>query len=104
MGHAAVWNSHPRKFGPDARSCRRCGNNHGLIRKYGLMMCRRCFRERAEEIGFLKVCLYRFLVLITCSHRLFPSPIRADEVNAHSCPNKPTILSWPRMPKMSPRI
>lgn len=34
---------------------RRCGNNHGLIRKYGLMMCRRCFRERAEEIGFLKM-------------------------------------------------
>lgn len=27
----------------------------GLIRKYGLNVCRRCFRERAADIGFLKV-------------------------------------------------
>ena len=32
-----------------------CANKHGLIRKYGLHMCRRCFRENAAEIGFLKV-------------------------------------------------
>jgi len=31
-----------------------CGAHQGLIRKYGLMICRRCFRERAEQIGFLK--------------------------------------------------
>jgi ribosomal protein S14 len=31
-----------------------CGAHQGLIRKYGLMICRRCFRERAEEIGFIK--------------------------------------------------
>ncbi len=30
-------------------------NHHGLIRKYGLMLCRRCFRELGEEIGFMKV-------------------------------------------------
>ncbi len=32
--------------------CVRCGNTHGVIRKYGLMLCRQCFREMAEELGF----------------------------------------------------
>ncbi|KAL5719066.1 hypothetical protein ACHQM5_011898 [Ranunculus cassubicifolius] len=32
-----------------------CGNPHGLIRKYGLMCCRQCFRSNAKEIGFIKV-------------------------------------------------
>ena len=27
----------------------------GLIRKYGLNICRQCFREKATDIGFLKV-------------------------------------------------
>ncbi|WAR19475.1 RS29-like protein [Mya arenaria] len=31
-----------------------CKNTHGLIRKYGLNMCRRCFREYAADIGFRK--------------------------------------------------
>jgi hypothetical protein len=35
---------------------RKCGAIKGVIRKYGLMICRRCFREKAEEIGFQKVC------------------------------------------------
>ena len=34
---------------------RMCANRHGLIRKYGLHICRQCFRENAAEIGFLKV-------------------------------------------------
>jgi len=34
--------------------CRKCGNNHGLIRKYHMMLCRRCFRENAISIGFRK--------------------------------------------------
>ena len=34
--------------------CRFCGNPHGLIRKYALFVCRRCFRERAEKLGFQK--------------------------------------------------
>ncbi|MEM0475289.1 MAG: 30S ribosomal protein S14 [Candidatus Norongarragalinales archaeon] len=36
------------------RKCRICGNVRGLIRKYGLYVCRKCFREHAEEIGFKK--------------------------------------------------
>ena len=29
----------------------------GLIRKYGLNMSRQAFREKAADIGFVKVCL-----------------------------------------------
>lgn len=37
---------------PRSRVCTaRCG----LIRKYHLFVCRRCFRERAAQIGFLKL-------------------------------------------------
>lgn len=32
-----------------------CSNHHGLIRKYGLNMCRRCFRQYANQIGFKKL-------------------------------------------------
>lgn len=32
-----------------------CGNQWGIIRKYGLDMCRQCFREYAKDMGFKKV-------------------------------------------------
>src|SRR5271154_6325469 len=32
-----------------------CAHKQGLIRKYGLMICRQCFRERSADIGFQKV-------------------------------------------------
>ena len=31
-----------------------CSNQGGLIRKYGMNICRQCFRERAKDIGFVK--------------------------------------------------
>jgi len=34
--------------------CRMCGNNKGLIKKYGLYYCRRCFKDIAEKLGFRK--------------------------------------------------
>jgi small subunit ribosomal protein S14 len=34
--------------------CERCGRKRGLIRSYGLHLCRQCFREKAEEMGFRK--------------------------------------------------
>ena len=46
--------SHPRKFGKDSRGCRVTGSCQGLIRKYGINMSRRTFREHAELIGFQK--------------------------------------------------
>jgi len=36
------------------KGCERCGRKRGLIRKYGLHLCRQCFREKAEEMGFKK--------------------------------------------------
>lgn len=36
------------------RKCRRCGRTHAHIRKYGLGLCRTCFRDIAPDIGFKK--------------------------------------------------
>lgn len=32
-----------------------CTHRAGLIRKYGLNICRQCFREKSADIGFQKV-------------------------------------------------
>jgi len=32
-----------------------CTHPAGLIRKYGLNICRQCFREKSADIGFVKV-------------------------------------------------
>ena len=42
--------------------CRCSGNQHGLIRKYGLNMTRRDFREKAETMGWTKVGLSALIV------------------------------------------
>ncbi|OXB72805.1 UNVERIFIED_CONTAM: hypothetical protein H355_011329 [Colinus virginianus] len=63
MGHQQLYWSHPRKFGQGSRSCRVCSNRHGLIRKYGLNMCRQCFRQYAKDIGFIKVPGYACLLV-----------------------------------------
>lgn len=31
-----------------------CSNQGGLIRKYGMNICRQCFRQYANDIGFVK--------------------------------------------------
>jgi ribosomal protein S14 len=43
-----------RYKGKGTRVCRNCGTSRGLIRKYGLNICRRCFREMGEALGFRK--------------------------------------------------
>lgn len=40
--------------GKGTRVCKNCGNARGLIRKYRLHICRRCFREIGEHLGFRK--------------------------------------------------
>ena len=40
--------------GKGQRKCRFCGSARGLIRAFDLRICRRCFREVGEEIGFRK--------------------------------------------------
>jgi len=34
--------------------CRICHNNKGMVRKYGINLCRRCFKDNALKIGFKK--------------------------------------------------
>lgn len=43
-----------RKTGITARRCERCLRYGAHIKSYGLNLCRHCFREIAEEIGFKK--------------------------------------------------
>jgi len=43
-----------RKFGIASKKCERCGRFGAHISSYGLNLCRHCFREIAEEIGFKK--------------------------------------------------
>ncbi len=43
-----------RKFGIAKYKCTRCGRYGAHIQKYGLHLCRQCFREIAEKIGFKK--------------------------------------------------
>ncbi len=42
-----------KKFGR-SEGCVRCGRKRGVIRRYGLRLCRQCFREVAFELGFRK--------------------------------------------------
>jgi small subunit ribosomal protein S14 len=44
----------PRKYGKAARKCTLCGDNSAIVRRYGLNLCRQCFREIAPKIGFKK--------------------------------------------------
>jgi small subunit ribosomal protein S14 len=43
-----------RKSGIAARKCERCGRFGAHLSQYNLNLCRHCFREIAEEIGFHK--------------------------------------------------
>lgn len=43
-----------RKTGISVRRCERCGRFGAHIKSYGLNLCRQCFRDIAEEIGFKK--------------------------------------------------
>lgn len=43
-----------RKSGKNTKKCRRCGRTGAHISKYGLNLCRQCFREAALKLGFKK--------------------------------------------------
>lgn len=43
-----------RKMGVAAKKCERCGRFGAHLNQYNLNLCRHCFREIAEEIGFKK--------------------------------------------------
>lgn len=43
-----------RKHGETAHKCKRCGRTGAHISKYGIHLCRQCFREIARPLGFEK--------------------------------------------------
>ncbi|AAY79975.1 30S ribosomal protein S14P [Sulfolobus acidocaldarius DSM 639] len=43
-----------RRFGKGVQLCKRCGSRDSVIQKYGLYLCRQCFREVAYPMGFRK--------------------------------------------------
>ncbi|MGE0793276.1 MAG: 30S ribosomal protein S14 [Candidatus Woesearchaeota archaeon] len=43
-----------RKFGQSTKKCSLCGRTGAHIAKYGLSICRQCFRDNALELGFKK--------------------------------------------------
>ncbi|MFH1506411.1 MAG: 30S ribosomal protein S14 [archaeon] len=43
-----------RKFGKNSKKCSRCGRTGAHVGKYGLELCRQCFREIAAKLGFKK--------------------------------------------------
>jgi len=43
-----------RKFGRGTKPCKLCGRYGAHINKYGLHVCRQCFRDIASKIGFKK--------------------------------------------------
>ena len=43
-----------RHYGKGKRVCTRCGTHRGIIRRADLMICRRCMREIANDIGFFR--------------------------------------------------
>jgi ribosomal protein S14 len=51
-----------------------CKHTAGLIRKYGLNVCRQCFREKAADIGFVKVHISRDPRTHTMSLEKLPFP------------------------------
>ena len=56
MGWIEQWRSRQQiPMGKGDRCCRMCSNQKALIRKYGLYVCRQCFRENSENLGFQKL-------------------------------------------------
>ena len=43
-----------RKHGETTKKCNLCGRTGGHISKYGLNLCRHCFRDHATKLGFKK--------------------------------------------------
>ncbi len=43
-----------RKFGTSVKKCENCGRIGAHVGQYGINLCRQCFRQLAEQIGFKK--------------------------------------------------
>ena len=45
-----------RKYGKSTKPCEVCGRIGAHVGSYGIHMCRQCFRELADKMGFKKYC------------------------------------------------
>lgn len=43
-----------RTCGKSLRRCKICGNLSGHVGRYGIHLCRKCFRDMAKTLGFKK--------------------------------------------------
>ncbi len=43
-----------RKHGETTKKCKLCGRTGGRVSRYGLHICRHCFRDNATKLGFKK--------------------------------------------------
>lgn len=48
-----------QRMGAKKNRCRLCGSTRGVIHKYGLNLCYKCFREVHEDLGFRKSSVHR---------------------------------------------
>uniref|UniRef100_A0A674B0J8 Small ribosomal subunit protein uS14 n=1 Tax=Salmo trutta TaxID=8032 RepID=A0A674B0J8_SALTR len=64
-----------------------CSNRHGLIRKYGLNMCRQCFRQYANDIGFVKASI--------CHSRFSRTQWTPSFLNGRSWNHQDSSWGWP---------
>lgn len=44
----------PKPYKIKPKICAWCGAHKGVVSKYRLNICRRCFKDYAEQIGFRK--------------------------------------------------
>lgn len=47
------------RMGAKSNKCRICGTSRGVIHKYGLNICYKCFNEVHEDLGFRKSSVHR---------------------------------------------
>ncbi|KAI4092549.1 MAG: hypothetical protein LQ344_003395 [Seirophora lacunosa] len=93
MSHESVWYSRPRTYGKGSRSCRVCTHKAGLIRKYGLNICRQCFREKSQDIGFTKAVAPRVNRIQPLNHP--PNSISRTSNPKKRCCSLATFTSFP---------
>ena len=104
MTHEAVWFSHPRKYGKGSRGCRICQHQAGLIRKYGLNICRQCFRERSDAIGFTKVGPSASLTAPYSQLTTRSPPARTGKAAAPPPPSPSVLVSYPLYTQRDPPL
>ena len=66
-------------------SSRVCTHKAGLIRKYGLNICRQCFREKAADIGFVKVRNSSGQKSEAAQTNTLIAPLKRHVIHAHAC-------------------